>query len=177
MYNIENCISLAKLQFKLNINGVHGLEHWLTVMKTGQEIAKTNGGDYSVVTLFGIFHDCCRLTDQKDPEHGVRAAQYVKLLEIDLSTHQREILDHALSGHNIKDIISNDPTIGACWDADKLDLTRVGIIPEYEAMSTSEGREMLSKFKPHKEFDFLSAMCYDLPLSDDPISFKLRKTK
>lgn len=177
MYNIENCISLAKLQFKLDINGIHGLDHWMTVMKTGQEIVKTNGGDYTVATLFGIFHDCCRLTDQKDPEHGARAAEYLNILEIDLTAHQHDLLYHALINHSVKDIISNEPSIGACWDADKLDLTRVGIIPEYEAMSTKEGRELLSKFKPKKEFDFLSAMCYDLPISDDPLHIKLRKTK
>jgi hypothetical protein len=33
-----------------------------------------------------------------------------------------------------------NPTIGCCWDADRLDLSRVGIEPDTELMSTDAGR-------------------------------------
>src|SRR5262249_24487970 len=36
--------------------------------------------------------------------------------------------------------VSDDPTIGACWDADRLDLPRVGTQPMPELMSTEEGK-------------------------------------
>ena len=32
-------------------------------------------------------------------------------------------------------------TIGTCWDADRLDLGRVGIIPSSDFMSTQAGKE------------------------------------
>ena len=36
---------------------------------------------------------------------------------------------------------SNDPTVGVCFDADRLDLGRVGIEPDPELMSTPAGRK------------------------------------
>jgi hypothetical protein len=39
---------------------------------------------------------------------------------------------------------TTDPTIGCCWDADCLDLDRVGIKPEAEYLSTMAGKVMLS---------------------------------
>ena len=38
---------------------------------------------------------------------------------------------------------TTDPTIGCCWDADRLDLGRVGIEPEAEYQSTVAAREMV----------------------------------
>ena len=35
-----------------------------------------------------------------------------------------------------------DPAIGACWDADRLDLGRVGIIPHPKYLNTQPAREM-----------------------------------
>jgi hypothetical protein len=35
-----------------------------------------------------------------------------------------------------------DPTIGTCWDADRLDLGRVGMIPNARFMSTAFGKEI-----------------------------------
>ena len=32
-------------------------------------------------------------------------------------------------------------TIGTCWDADRLDLGRVGVIPSVDFMSTQDGKE------------------------------------
>ena len=36
--------------------------------------------------------------------------------------------------------VSSDPTVGACWDADRLDLPRVGITPRPELFSTEAAR-------------------------------------
>ena len=40
---------------------------------------------------------------------------------------------------------SDDVTIGTCWDADRLDLGRVGIIPDEAFMSTDFGKEIARK--------------------------------
>lgn len=37
---------------------------------------------------------------------------------------------------------SADPTVGTCWDADRLDLGRVGMIPSPDYMSTAFGKEV-----------------------------------
>jgi len=41
--------------------------------------------------------------------------------------------------------VSDDPTIGACWDADRLTLARLGILPSVGLLSTEAGR----KLAPH----------------------------
>jgi uncharacterized protein len=38
---------------------------------------------------------------------------------------------------------SEDPTIGVCWDADRLDLPRVGIQPNRELLSTTAARKLM----------------------------------
>jgi hypothetical protein len=38
--------------------------------------------------------------------------------------------------------LSADSTIATCWDADRLDLGRVGIVPDPAFMSTMTGREL-----------------------------------
>jgi hypothetical protein len=37
-------------------------------------------------------------------------------------------------------ITTRQPTVGACWDADRLNLLRVGMTPDARFMSTAEGR-------------------------------------
>jgi len=39
---------------------------------------------------------------------------------------------------------TNDPTIGTCWDADRLDIGRVGMTPSTQYMSTEVGMVMAS---------------------------------
>jgi len=53
------------------------------------------------------------------------------------------LLDYAIR-HHTGGQISDDPTIGACWDADRLDIGRVGIIPHERYMSTAAGRRRAS---------------------------------
>ena len=39
--------------------------------------------------------------------------------------------------------LSKDPTIGTCWDADRLDLPRVGVIPTPDFLSTAAAKKLL----------------------------------
>jgi hypothetical protein len=52
-----------------------------------------------------------------------------------------ELLHYACMRHTDGEQHEN-ATIGTCWDADRLDLGRVGIIPSPELMSTDFGREI-----------------------------------
>jgi uncharacterized protein len=60
----------------------------------------------------------------------------------DLDDSSFELLYQACADH-ADGYISNDPTIGACWDADRLDLWRVGITPSPALFSTLIGRRLL----------------------------------
>jgi uncharacterized protein len=52
----------------------------------------------------------------------------------------------ALIEHD-RGLVSDDPTIGAAWDADRLDLTRLGIRPRAALLSTGAAKAMLSTFQ------------------------------
>jgi len=59
---------------------------------------------------------------------------------LDLDAGQMDKLVLACRTHT-DGTISSDATVGACFDADRLDLDRVGIEPDPELMSTDAGRE------------------------------------
>jgi len=60
-----------------------------------------------------------------------------------LEPDRLELLEHAIR-HHTGGRTSDDPTVGTCWDADRLDIGRVGIIPHERYMSTERARRLLS---------------------------------
>jgi uncharacterized protein len=104
-------------------------------------VSKTDGADPEVVRLFALFHDSMRLNEGHDPDHGRRGSALARELAdiLPLEPSQLELLTAACDGHT-EGFISDDPTVGACWDADRLDLPRVGIQPEARLLSTAAAR-------------------------------------
>ncbi|MDM8564987.1 HD domain-containing protein [Candidatus Halobeggiatoa sp. HSG11] len=118
---------------KVRINShIHGPEHWARVERNGLYICEKNGADKEIIKLFALFHDSMRLNDGRDIEHGLRGAEYAKSLlnkEYELAEDKFELLYYACQYHSIRRP-TEDKTIGTCWDADRLDLRRVGIKPD-----------------------------------------------
>ena len=84
--------------------------------------AKEPGSD-PVVELFAFLHDSKRLNEDKDPEHGLRAASFATQLNgryFQLDSFQLDVLCHAMTHHS-HGAVNADPTIQTCWDADRLD--------------------------------------------------------
>ena len=139
--------SLAKYAlsvFTCGEDSIHGMHHWRNVDDSGVLICENSTADLMVVRFFALLHDCCRHNDGSDLEHGPRAADNLDDLPAELAvldTDQMTLLGYAIRHHTDGEI-SDDPTIGACWDADRLDLGRVGIIPSASRMSTEPGREI-----------------------------------
>lgn len=139
-----------KLEFESqcsNKKSHHGPWHWEKVEKNALDLSKkTSGSDKLVAQLFALIHDTKRENEFDDPEHGHRAASYAKELfdkaKLLITSKQLEKLMFACSYHN-DGSTSNDPTIGVCWDADRLDLPRVGIIPEKQFLSTQAAKDLL----------------------------------
>ena len=112
-------------------HGIHGPRHWATVERNGLYLAEFTGASPTLVSLFSLFHDSCRLDDGYDPEHGPRAAEYVFSLRSELSVlvpddGDFQLLLEACEGHTHITHHEN-PLIGTCWDADRLDLGRVNV--------------------------------------------------
>ncbi len=109
---------------------LHGPGHWRRVASFGAQLAReTPGADLHVVALFSVLHDTQRFTDGRDREHGRRAAARALDLQgvlFAVSDPQLNVLVEAISRH-ADSLVSEDPTIGVCWDADRLDLPRCGI--------------------------------------------------
>lgn len=118
---------------------IHGETHWRRVAALGLEIGAGGPVDAELVLLFAITHDSMRLSDGLDPDHGPRAAVFVGELDLGLSDDRQARLEGALAAHSLG-TTSRDPTIGACWDADRLDLYRLGRIPLDDLLSTARAR-------------------------------------
>ena len=123
---------------------IHGELHWRTVGANGLWLAGSlEAADTQVVLLFALLHDTMRLNDGHDPEHGRRAAAFAGELHAEgllgIAASQLDLLVHACAEH-ADGTVSTDPTVGACWDADRLDLPRVGITPRPELFSTDVAR-------------------------------------
>jgi uncharacterized protein len=74
-----------------------------------------------------------------------------------LNEEKRLELCEALANHDRGETTTN-PTIGCCWDADRLDLGRVSIEPDPEVMSTAAGRErarLRSEARQEREAELL----------------------
>ena len=139
MFNQAKLVKEILSQFKINKRGVHGPSHWARVKHHGLIIGEQVGADLEVIKLFAFLHDSQRVSEYSDPEHGSRAAQYAKSLNgkfFDLKQDQMELLTLAMEGHSNGDLHLK-PTIQTCWDADRLDLGRVGIKPSGEFLSAT----------------------------------------
>ncbi|HEY4309516.1 MAG TPA: HD domain-containing protein [Pirellulales bacterium] len=130
--------------FALGDWSLHGPNHWRNVEANGLKLAAATGADVVVVRLFAVFHDAARQNENHDPEHGERAAGLAQRLHgtrFVVSPEQLQELCYACSFHH-RGLVTERVTAGTCWDADRLDLPRVGIQPHPDKMSTSEGKRL-----------------------------------
>ena len=123
---------------------LHGEEHWHAVTATGLDLAAGEpDADPELVFLFGLLHDTRRQSDGRDREHGPRAAAFAVELHaagvFALETERLELLCFALERHAFGEV-SDDPRVGACWDADRLHLPRVGFAVDPTLLSTGAAR-------------------------------------
>ena len=123
----------------------HSLAHWRQVEFNGLLLAPVTGADITVVRLFALFHDCKRQDDAYDGEHGERGAAFAKQCfeekRLDITQEQFNKLYHACRMHT-HERASDDATVNTCYDADRLDLGRVGIPLNPEKMATSFGKKL-----------------------------------
>lgn len=138
--------------FRLPWRGVHGIPHWIRVRRVGLHLSVHTGADPLVVELFALLHDACRHTEGPDPGHGARAAALLTALtdqgHLHLTPRQRQQLVEALRDHVSGGCQGRDATVSTCFDADRLDLWRVGIQPDPDRMATERARELAQHAGP-----------------------------
>ena len=138
-------LAVAKKEFSQHMNfyGVHGINHWKRVRENGLVLSRLNGANQLVVVMFSIFHDSQRVSEGDDEFHGHASAKFlVDHRElIPLNDADFELLRRACYDHN--NGITDDPdiTVKTCWDADRLDLGRVGKMPHPNHLCTDEAKD------------------------------------
>ena len=162
VFDRKGLLKAVLKQFKVDRQGVHGPVHWARVRYHALMIGRATGADLLVVELFAFLHDSKRLNEYKDPEHGSRAASYAKELNgtyFQIAEEQFEKLCYAMTFHSDGGL-HVDPTIQTCWDADRLDLGRVGKKPKAQYLSKEGAKHIDSAYRwslqsdPHSDEDF-----------------------
>ena len=147
--------------FALEHNGFHGKPHWDQVLVNAEEIAdKMAARDKYVNTkilfAFAMIHDSQRFDEDEDIYHGTRAANWIGAHRtavqdyFELDRVETNTLRFAVALHSDGLITADEHglyknTIEACWDADRLDLPRVGVEVDPARLCTDEAREILSE--------------------------------
>jgi uncharacterized protein len=137
MHNLKPIIHAILEDYALPWNGLHGISHWARVLENGIRLAQETQANIEVVQLFAIFHDARRVNENVDDGHGKRGAELAKMLRgmFTLSDHDFDLLYVACADHT-EGKTDGDITIQTCWDADRLDLGRVGMMPEPNKLCT-----------------------------------------
>jgi uncharacterized protein len=136
--NIRLILHAVLEDYALPCGGDHGVAHWARVYENGLRLAEETGAIVEVVQLFAVLHDSRRINEHTHPEHGPRAAEFARTLRgrlFDLPDHEFHLLHRACAGHT-HERTHPDVTIQTCWDADRLDLGRVGITPDPRYLCT-----------------------------------------
>jgi len=140
----KDLIAILREHFALEWTGIHGAPHWTRVRENGLRLAKETGAQTRVIEAFAFVHDSCRINDYADPKHGLRAAEFAHQLvssgKLLLVQEELELLIRACEGHSSGRTIE-DITVGTCWDADRLDLGRVGVRPNPMYLCTTPAKD------------------------------------
>ena len=130
--------------YTLPARGPHGVAHWARVLETGLKLAEATGANPEVVALFAVCHDARRWNEDHDPGHGERGGLFARSLRgtlIHLPDHDFDLLFEACRLHT-DGLTAGDVTLQTCWDADRLDLGRVGITPDPARLCTAAARTL-----------------------------------
>lgn len=145
---------LVHLRHQLSIDwfGHHGIAHWARVRANGLMLATDTGANVHVVELFAFFHDARRFNEHVDHGHGARGAALARQLKgrfFDATDEEMDLLQIACDHHS-DGLTQGDATVLTCWDADRLDLGRVGIIPTAKYLCTDMAKREVTMHKANR---------------------------
>ena len=74
---VHKVLAVVRPQFRLNLHhGVRGVSHWSRVCFHGRHLTEATVVDSAVLAWFAYLHDSLRHNDNRDPQHGTRAANF-----------------------------------------------------------------------------------------------------
>ena len=147
----EFCVS----RWPEKMGATHGIEHWDRVAMFGKMLYQ-EGADKDVIACFAYLHDSERKDNGIDMEHGLRASLFIDTIRDSylksLSDEQIETLKTACEMHTVVPR-TGDITVNICFDSDRMDLLRVGILPVPERMATKRGAELVANPNYSDDYD------------------------
>jgi uncharacterized protein len=152
--NLPEIIAWAEEHFAAS--DIHDISHWKRVAVNGKLLCECferrtpwftrkfkEKPNLRVITLFAFLHDSHRVDDGCDMEHGPRAAKAINEIRNTLLSYlsDKEFwqLQEAIKYHTSA-TSHPDVTVATCFDADRLDLVRIGIQPDPQYMATPCGK-------------------------------------
>ena len=140
--DILSLVRAIRSQYTLDWEGIHGVSHWARVWENGQRLAEETGSDKRVAAYFALFHDARRFNDDHDPDHGQRGADLAAQWRGEMFELEDEAFDALYTAcvHHTDGLTEGDLSVQVCWDADRLDLLRVGIRPAAHRLCTDAAR-------------------------------------
>ena len=163
-YNFREILQYLQLNCPWHKSKLHGLTHWRRVERNGVFLAEHNFVDVDLVRLFALFHDCQRLNDDSDLQHGPRAAAFIEKVNPDLLRLESKELEILMTAcyHHTNSQNTDIPYFACCWDADRLDIGRAGLKPEVKFFSTKIARKIVTSGQWDKLTDFEYLSVFDL---------------
>lgn len=142
MLDLKPIVHAVLEDYALPWDGTHGVAHWARVLENGLRLANVTGANVEIVQLFAVLHDSRRVNEGTDDGHGRRGAELAASLRdnwFNLSDHDFDLL-HFACVHHTDGLTDGEITVQTCWDADRLDLGRVGISPERKRLCTKAAK-------------------------------------
>jgi uncharacterized protein len=153
-------IAATMRQLAWHVSDLHGVAHWARVSRFGAGLSAglhLSPAYRECVEIFAWTHDLARIDDGGGNDHARDGARYFDTYTAKVFPHlthvQQDFIRTAIYHH--ADGISAEEgwhqgwfthlegekadilnVMGCCWDADRLDLLRLGIEPEPHRMST-----------------------------------------
>ena len=150
IFSKPNILKIVQKEFELDLYGIHGINHWERVFLNTKKLSKYYNVESEVFELFSILHDSQRLDEYTDLEHGKRARKFVEVLIkkgiIYLHKDDQKRLLYACENHtksNKQHELYSDLIVRICLDSDKMDIDRVGIIPNEKHFLTHYAKEII----------------------------------
>ncbi len=159
-------------EYQLALRGVHGMAHRARVLENGLRLASHTGAQALVVALFAVFHDSRRTNESRDAGHGRRGAEFGKTLNgkaFHLSDEDFTLFETACAYHT-EGLTVGDVSVQTCWDSDRLDLGRAGIIPDPRCLCTTAAKqpEFLSWAYERSRLQYEPEICRYWGIADEP---------
>jgi len=140
----KELMKMIRDQYILDWHGTHGIQHWLRVRRNGLALCNAHGGSRAFIELFSVLHDCKRLDDGRDLDHGKRAAEYMEIIRNDidkiLAAEEFDDLKYAVE-HHTTGLHTGNLNAQICWDSDRLDIGRVDIILDKYYLNTESAKD------------------------------------